>query len=76
VGLLQPGASTEPVQPGRTPVVTTWRLFTAAPIGARERIAWQGRVFEVTGEPSWWSPRLGHTHYEAHLTTSKTERGR
>ena len=67
-GLLQPGGSTEPVQPGRAPVVTTWRLFTGAPLGARERIVWHGRVFEVTGDPAYWSPRFGHTHYEARLT--------
>lgn len=67
-GLLQPGSSTEPALPGRQSVLTTWQLFTTAPIAARERAEWRGQVFEVSGEPSWWSPRFGHTHYEARLT--------
>ncbi|OXM63142.1 phage head completion protein [Amycolatopsis vastitatis] len=67
-GLLQPGSSTEPASPGRAPVVTSWRLYTQSAIAARERVVWQRRVFEVSGEPSWWSPRFGHVHYEARLT--------
>lgn len=67
-GLVQPGGSSKPTEPGRQPVVTTWRLFTGSLIAARERIAWRDRVFEVDGEPAQWSPRPGHTHYEARLT--------
>jgi hypothetical protein len=66
-GLMQPGRSSEPTEPARQPVVT-WRLFTTKPIGARERIEWRNVVFEITGEPARWSPRFGHTHYEARLT--------
>ncbi len=67
-GLMQPGGSTEPAAPHRQPVVTSWRLFTTAAVTARERIVWQGRTFEITGEPARWSPRFGHVHYEAVLT--------
>jgi hypothetical protein len=67
-GLLQPGSSTEPASAGRAPVVTSWRLFTQSAISTRERVVWQGRVFDVIGDPAYWSPRLGHTHYEARLT--------
>ncbi|MCU1680118.1 MAG: hypothetical protein JWQ81_857 [Amycolatopsis sp.] len=66
-GLVQPGSSAEPAQPGRQPVLTSWRLFTASPVAARERVEWRGQVLDVAGEPSWWSPRFG-THYEARLT--------
>ncbi|MFD8494264.1 hypothetical protein [Amycolatopsis sp. NPDC059657] len=66
-GLLHPGTSAEPATLARQPVVTSWRLFTAAPISARERVEWRGQVFEVDGEPSCWSPRFGHTHYETQL---------
>jgi hypothetical protein len=68
-GRLQPAGSREDPQPGRQPLITTWRLFTFAPLNARERIEWRGRVFDVRGEPDAWSPRFGHTHYEATLTT-------
>ena len=68
-GLIQPTGSTPHPEPGRqAAAVTTWRLFTTTPITARDRILWQGKTFQVTGEPSWWSPRFGHTHYEANLT--------
>lgn len=66
-GLLQPSTSTEPATLARQPVVTSWRLFTTAPLNARERIEWLGQVFEVDGDPSYWSPRFGHTHYETRL---------
>jgi hypothetical protein len=61
---VQPDASTEPAAPARGPVVTGWRVFTYDPIGARERVVWNGRVCEVDGEPSRWSPRFGRVHYE------------
>ncbi|WP_328611778.1 hypothetical protein OG943_22550 [Amycolatopsis sp. NBC_00345] len=67
-GLVQPGSSTEPVVPGRQPVVTSWRAFTAEPVTARERIEWDGRTFEIAGEPARWSPRFGYAHYELTLT--------
>ncbi|MEV6448453.1 hypothetical protein [Amycolatopsis sp. NPDC051716] len=67
-GLVQPGSSTEPAVPGRQPVVTSWRAFTAEPVTARERIEWDSRTFEVTGEPARWSPRFGYVHYELTLT--------
>lgn len=56
LGLLQPGGSTESATSGRAPVVTTWRLFTATAIGTRERVVWQERAFEVTGDSAVWSP--------------------
>jgi hypothetical protein len=67
-GLLQPTGSTETAEPGRAPVTMSWRLFTLQAIGARERIEWNGRVLQVDGEPARWSPRFGHTHYEATVT--------
>ncbi|MER6665725.1 hypothetical protein ABT256_14375 [Amycolatopsis japonica] len=67
-GHVQPGGSTEPAAPGRQAVVTKWRAFTAAPVTARERIEWDGRTFEVSGEPARWSPRFGYVHYELTLT--------
>ncbi|MGY6652815.1 hypothetical protein ACXIZN_11655 [Amycolatopsis sp. TRM77291] len=67
-GFMQPGSSTEPASPGRQAVVTGWRAFTAAPVTARERIEWDGRTFEVSGEPARWSPRFGYVHYELTLT--------
>lgn len=67
-GLVQPDSSTEPVVPGRQPVVTSWRAFTAEQVTARERIEWDGRTFEVAGEPARWSPRFGYVHYELTLT--------
>jgi hypothetical protein len=66
-GLMQPTGSTPNPEPGRTAIVSTWRLFTTAPITSRDRILWQDKAFQVTGEPSRWSPRFGHTHYEANL---------
>jgi hypothetical protein len=67
-GLVQPDSSTEPVAPGRQPVVTSWRAFTSEPVAVRERIEWDGRTFEVMGEPARWSPRFGYVHYELTLT--------
>jgi hypothetical protein len=66
-GLLQPVTSTEPTEPGRRPVVTSWRLFGIECLAARERIEWKGRVLEVEGEPDRWEPRFGHIHYETRL---------
>jgi hypothetical protein len=54
-GLIQPTGSTPNLEPGRTTLVTTWRLFTTSPATARDRILWQGRIFQVTGQPSQWS---------------------
>ncbi|MFD6070315.1 phage head completion protein [Amycolatopsis lurida] len=67
-GFMQPGSSTEPAAPSRQAVVTGWRAFTAAPVTSRERIEWDGRTFEVSGEPARWSPRFGYVHYELTLT--------
>ncbi|MFD1045653.1 hypothetical protein ACFQ1S_08770 [Kibdelosporangium lantanae] len=68
-GQLQPAGSRDDPQPGRQPVISTWRLFTFSPIHARERIEWQGRALDVQGEPDAWAPRPGRTHYEAKLST-------
>jgi hypothetical protein len=54
-GLIQPTGLTFNLEPGRTALVTTWRLFTTSPVTARDRILWQGRIFQVTGQPSQWS---------------------
>ncbi|SDC25731.1 phage head completion protein [Actinokineospora iranica] len=64
---VQPVGSSEPAAPARTPVVTRWRVFTFDPIGARERVQWRGRVFEVDGEPDVWAPRFGRAHHELTL---------
>ncbi|MGH2375098.1 MAG: phage head completion protein [bacterium] len=64
---VQPIASSESADPGRTPVVTRWRVFATEPIGPQERVEWRGMVFEVDGEPLEWTPRFGHTHFEITL---------
>jgi hypothetical protein len=66
-GHLQPAGSTEPVEPGRRPVVSAWRLFTLEPLTAREHIEWRGLVFDVMGEPDRFEPRFGLAHYETRL---------
>lgn len=64
---VQPISSTEHAEPGRTPVITRWRVFTRSPIGAHERVEWRGLVLEVDGQPLEWAPRFGHTHFEVVL---------
>lgn len=66
-GHLQPLGSTEPVEPGRRPVVTRWRLFTIEPVTARKRIEWRGRVLAIEGEPDPFEPRFRLVHYETRL---------
>jgi hypothetical protein len=68
-GQLQPTGSREDPQPGRQPVITTWRLFTFQAIQARERVEWNGRTLDVQGEPDAWAPRPGRIHYETILST-------
>src|SRR5438270_13517807 len=66
-GLMEPTSTQQSTEAGRQAITATWRLFTAEPIAARERIEWNGRLFAVQGEPARWSPRFGHTHYETTL---------
>lgn len=61
---VQPLASDESAEPGRSSVVTRWRAFTRVPVDARERVEWHGLMFEVDGAPAQWSPRFGHSHHE------------
>jgi hypothetical protein len=65
---MQPEDSREPIQLGREPVMTRWRLFTASAVEARERIEWQNRLYDVIGDPNRWIPRFGRVHFECHLT--------
>lgn len=64
---VQPISSAEHAEPGRSPVLSRWRVFTRSPIGAHERIEWRGLVLEVDGQPLSWAPRFGHTHFEVVL---------
>ncbi|TWP47432.1 hypothetical protein FKR81_32485 [Lentzea tibetensis] len=66
-GYMQPVTSDEPVEPGRQPVITTWRLFTFSPVGARERVEWKARPYRVDGEPEAWEPRPGRARYWVRL---------
>jgi hypothetical protein len=67
-GLLQPRTGSTAAEPGRQSISTTWWVFTADPIRAHERIEFDGRVFDVDGEPEPWSPRPGRSHFETTLT--------
>ncbi|GLY51301.1 hypothetical protein Lesp01_49570 [Lentzea sp. NBRC 102530] len=66
--MLQPRTSNTENEPGRQAVTGTWWLFTAEPIAARERVEYDGRVYQVEGEPERWEPRPGRVHYETNLS--------
>lgn len=58
--LFAPGGVSEPVEPGRAPVVTEPTLYwrrQRPDVRASDRIKVRGRVFEVEGEPSDWRGR-------------------
>lgn len=58
-GLFAPGGSTEPVEPGRTPVVTVPTLYWRnewPDVVSTDRLRVRGTVFEVQGEPADWRP--------------------
>ncbi|MCP3800323.1 hypothetical protein NLX83_13750 [Allokutzneria sp. A3M-2-11 16] len=66
-GYVQPDGSAEHTQPGRSPVTARRKVFTRAVIDARERVAWDGRLFQVHGDPEGWK-RRGGAHYWVTLT--------
>ncbi|MFD4637385.1 hypothetical protein ACFWN2_08735 [Lentzea sp. NPDC058436] len=43
-------------EPGRQAVTGTWWAFTLDPIHARERVEYDGRVYQVEGAPEHWEP--------------------
>lgn len=65
---VQPRSTSE-VNGGRTAVLTEWMAFLPedAPIAAGDRLVWEGRTYEVDGEPAvLWNPSGPH-HVEASL---------
>lgn len=62
-GYMQPAGSSEPVETGRQPEITTWRLFTFSPVGSREQVEWRGRTFRIDGEPLMWEPPFGRRRF-------------
>lgn len=57
--LFAPGGSTEPVEPGRTPVITVPTLYwrDAWPdVVSTDRLRVRGTPFEVQGKPADWRP--------------------
>lgn len=68
--MLQPRTSSSENEPGRQAVTGTWWLFTLDPIHARERVEFEGRVYDVDGEPERWEPRPGRVHYETSLIST------
>ncbi|WP_170166514.1 hypothetical protein [Lentzea atacamensis] len=50
-GMLQPRTSATTAEPGRQAVTGSWWLFTLDPIAARERVEYDGRVYQVEGDP-------------------------
>ena len=57
--LFDPGGSTEPFEPGRTPLVTVPTLYFPGAwpdIVATDRIRVRGHEFAVTGVPADWRP--------------------
>ncbi|WP_326950256.1 hypothetical protein OG439_16600 [Amycolatopsis sp. NBC_01307] len=67
-GLMLPRGGDTELSPGRSAVTGVWWLLTAEPIGARERVVFDGRTFTVEGEPARFEPRPGFLHYETVLT--------
>lgn len=61
-GLLDPGGSTEPVEVGRTPVVTSpscyWRNLWPDVVKS-DRLIVRNRTFEVIGVPADWQSAHG-----------------
>lgn len=57
--LFAPGGSDEPVQVGRTPVVSSPGLYWRGEwpdVVATDRVRVRGRVFAVDGDPADWPP--------------------
>lgn len=58
--LFAPGGVSEPVEPGRAPVVTEPTLYWRRQwpdVQASDRLKVRGRVYEVEGEPADWRGR-------------------
>jgi len=49
---LTQSSGTEPLSDGRAPLVGAWRMLTNdLDVTGRDRIEWNGKVFEVDGDP-------------------------
>jgi hypothetical protein len=64
---MQPRTSSDPVETGRQPKITRWRLFTFSAVGPRDRVEWRGRTFRVDGTPEMWEPAFGRTRFWVEL---------
>ena len=65
---VQPGSSSEQ-EDQRTTVTTTWRAFLpgGTDLRATDRLIWDGRTFEVVGEPDVWTIDGEAHHVQASL---------
>lgn len=64
---VQPRPGTENTD-GRNAVERVWVMFTTAPVEALDRVTWEGRVYEVDGQPQRWDvPGRRTHHYESNL---------
>lgn len=55
--LFNPGGSSEPVEPGRTPVITEPTLYFRnqwPDITAKDQVRVRGVVYDVEGDPAVW----------------------
>ncbi|WP_154697241.1 hypothetical protein [Lentzea guizhouensis] len=66
-GYMQPHTGSEPVEAGRQPVISRWRLFTYAPVGPRDQVEWRGRTFRIDGMPEVWEPAFGRPRFWVRL---------
>ncbi|WP_181448642.1 phage head completion protein [Nonomuraea aridisoli] len=66
-GRVQPVASSEAAVAGQQ-VTTTYRFITRnAPLGAWARVVWDGREWDLAGEPQWSRGSLRTRHVTALL---------
>lgn len=63
--------STSDERPGRTAVITEWKCFleSTSAVTSRSRLRWEGRLFEVDGDPYVTSTPAGAHHVEVKLRT-------
>jgi hypothetical protein len=74
---VQPNTQTEATDPGRTAVVTGWRVQsapgTSPDVTAADRIEWRGMTCEVQGEVAQWpDPLDGSVHHVEFTMTRAT----
>jgi len=72
---VQPNTQNESTEPGRTAVVTGWRVQsapgTAPDVTAVDRIEWGAMICEVQGEVAQWSDPLDGSPHHIEFTMTR-----